>query len=287
MRSPVQIGLKMAAAIACCSALAESELPIDSLPAGAISSSEMSGVKAEICRDHLVDPASVALRLPDGFRLRTAEEFASKDPTLASLLQLNPAAKDYAVGSLCFLLASKFVVDGVPLRSPKPMAFWWVAASGPTQANMQGKANWIQIGSWYSKGNQRFGGIRQTDPMAEFTNIVVKQVSPNAWRLSLMLPTETVTATVRTTSPSTASKNRQPAFMSVLLSGDSAGQFIVFRYQGHHHRQAEASWSASGSGAFSTAFALPNENASFETIFQERWTAQSGLYRFANSDNAR
>jgi hypothetical protein len=256
-----------------------SESSPESLPEGAISISDMSGVRAEICRDHLFDPAAVTLRLPNGFHLRTAEEMASKDPTLANLLQINPGVNGYGFGSICFLSATRFAVDGVKLSGVKPMAFWWAAASGPTKSNMRGKVNWIQIGSWYSKGNRRFEGIRRTDPMAQFADIVVKQIAPDAWRLSLTLPHETLSATVRTTSPSTPSKNKQPAFMSVLMSGDSAEQFTVYRYEGHEHRNAEGTWHATGTGAFSAAFAIPNESTTFATIFQSGWTARSGLYR--------
>jgi len=58
------------AALSCEMAYAAEPL-LGTLPAGSLSKSEMSGVRAEICRDHLFDPASTALRLPTGYRFLT------------------------------------------------------------------------------------------------------------------------------------------------------------------------------------------------------------------------
>ena len=69
--------------------------------------------------------------------------------------------------------------------------------------------------------------------------------------------------------------------MSVPMSGDSAQYFSVFTYAGHRIRNAKGNWRATGAGTFTAAFAIPNEASAFETLFEEGWTARSGLYRFS------
>ena len=253
------------------------------LPAGAISTSETSGVSAEICRDHLFDPVSAGIKLPDGYRLRTAAEVAASDPSLASLLEANPATREFAVGSLCLMSFDTFIVDGQPVARSRDMAaaFWWVVADGPLQPNMRGKLRYVQIGSWYSNDIGHEKQIRRTDPMAQFTQVVVKRLSPDTWHLSLTLPTETLEADIRATSPSKPRNAGGPGFMTVPMSGRKANYFSVYTYAGHRIRDVEGNWRATGKGVFTDSFALPKEATAFGTIFEEAWTARSGLYRFS------
>jgi len=253
------------------------------LPADPISASHMSGVRAEICRDHLFDPALATARLPTGYRLIPAEEVAKTDAPLAGLLRRQPDARRHAVGSLCLMAVEAFDIDGTPVIGPEPMpmAFWWAAAEGPRHPDMRGKARHVQLGSWYPRGTSHAGRILRTDPMARFVDITVRQVEPGSWRLSLALPDETVTASVRAGSQSAPSKGGQPGAMSVPMSGESAAYFTVYSHVGHRHRPAEGRWRAAGAGVFAQAFAIPGEASAFATIFQDGWTAQSGLYRFA------
>jgi hypothetical protein len=272
----------LAATISCGVAHAD-ESNLGKLPVGAISTSETSGVSAEICRDHLFDAASNHLKLPTGYRFRPAEEIASSDPAVAELIRLIPTTKSHAVGSLCLMSIATFIVDDKPVLTSgtMPAAFWWVAAEGPPHAEMRGKVRWVQIGSWYSKETGHIEQIRRTDPMAQFTMIKVERVSPDDWHLSLVLPSETVEADIRTTSPSTPRKASGPGYMSVPMSGDSTEYFSVYTYAGHRIRNAKGDWRATGTGIFTAAFAIPNEASAFETLFQEGWTARSGLYRFS------
>ena len=282
MSPPARLPASLAAA-AICGAATAGELLSASFPAGAISTSELSGVQAEICRNHLFDPAGTSVKLPAGYRLLRAEEVAASDATVAALLRANAVPKTHAFGSLCFVSASTFIVDGVRLSpDPMPLAFWWVAADGPLHATMRGKARWIQIGSWYPRESQRFDSITRTDPMAQFTNITVERIAPDAWRLSLALPSETVHAEVHVTSPGTPSNSTQPGYMSVPMSGDSAGFFSVYAYIGHSHRTARGSWRTTGTGTFTSSFAIQAPAGSFETVFQEGWTGHSALYRFSS-----
>lgn len=248
-----------------------------------VSTSLTSGVRAEICRDHLFDPALASARLPTGYKLLPAEEVARSDASLAGLLRQQPQARRHAVGSLCFMSIETFEIDGTPVIGPEPMpvAFWWAAAEGPRHPDMRGKARYDQLGSWYPRGAAHSGRILRTDPMARFVDIEVRQVGPGDWRLSLALPDETVTASVRAGSQSAPSKGGQPGAMSVPMSGESAAYFTVYSHEGHRHRPAEGRWSATGSGIFAKAFALPGEASTFPTVFQDSWTAKSGLYRFA------
>lgn len=255
---------------------------LGALAPGSLSTADTSDVSAEICRDHLIDPASLTARLPPGYRLRTAEEVAAADPALASWLARNPSVKQFAVGSLCFMSFRTFVIDGKRVRGSgdRAAAFWWAAAEGPLHADMRGKARWVQLGSWYSNSIGSARRIRRSDPMAQFTGIDITRTAADAWRLRLALPTETVLADIQTTSPSVPRQSSGPGFMSVPMTGESADFFSVYTYAGHHSRDARGTWRAEGTGVFSAAFALPDEASVLGTVFQEGWTARSGLYRF-------
>ena len=270
------------AAIACVTVSAAEPRP-GALPAGSISTSWMSGVRAEICRDHLFDPALATARLPSGYRLLRAEEVAQSDASLAGLLRQQPDARRHAVGSLCFLSAEVFDIDGAAVVGAEPLAaaFWWAAAEGPRHPDMRGKARYVQLGSWYPRGTPHSDPILRTDPMARFVDIGMKQVEPGSWHLSLALPDGTVTASVTAGAKSAPSKGGQPGAMSVPMSGESADHFTVYAHAGHRHRPAQGQWSATGTGVFAKAFAIPGEAAAFATVFQDSWSARSGLYRFA------
>jgi hypothetical protein len=259
---------------------------LGTLPPNSLSTSDTSGVDAEICRDHLFDPSSLSLDLPAGYRLRTAEEVSATDPALAEWLSQHPSAKRFAVGSLCFMSFRTFIIDGKPLRGSrdKAAAFWWAAAEGPLHADMRGKARWVQLRSWYSRSLDHKRAIRRTDPMAQFTDIEIAHAAADDWHLRLVLPNETVEADIHTTSPSVPRKSSGPGYMSVPMSGKSMEYFSVFTYAGHHSRDAQGEWRAAGTGVFSSALALPNEASVLGTVFQEGWTARSGLYRFSNSN---
>lgn len=244
----------------------------------------MHDVTAEICRDHLFDPTRFTATLPPGYRLAAASEAAKRDPALSALLQKSPKLGAYAVGSLCFVSAGGFQVDGVSLLAGGrvPLAFWWAAAEGPRHAAMRGKATWVQLRSWYPSALTNRVAVLAADPMAEFSDIQVEQVQSDQWRVRLALPGETVTAEVSGSGHPAPSRAAQPGYMSVPMSGSAAGYFTVFTYFGHHHQAARGHWRAEGTGVFSEAFAIEGEAAAFSTVFQSGWSARSGLYRFSS-----
>lgn len=261
------------------------EVAYGELPPGAESVSEQTGVRAEICRDHLLDPSLATGRLPDGYRFATAAELAAKDEALATLLARNPRYASRAVGSLCFILAEAFVVDDVRAHDsgPTAMAFSWArvtpSSDAGTDPRMKGKISWVQLGSWYSDRGTDRARIRHTDPMARFVQLGVHEAAPDRWRLRMSLPDGVVQADVRVSGPRVRRNASQPGFMTVLFSGDSADAFTVFTYFGHHHREATGRWTASGRNPFASAFRVGGEAEAFGTIFQDGWQARAGLYR--------
>lgn len=263
-----------------CGTVSAAENSYGTLPLGMRSVSAVSEVPVEISRDHLFDPAAVTGRLPPGYRLITAEEYAKDDPAVAGYLKANPSYARHGVGSLTFMLAGKFTVDGVRVHpsGTTPMAFWWVRAVGPRDARMQGKVEWLQLRSWYSRDLTERSRILATDPMAEFVELQVVQAERNLWRLHLVLDNEVVDAEVRSRGEPTARRATGQQFMSVPMSGAGAGSFWVITYLGHHHQPASGPWRSQGSGVFSAAFQIPHEAEVFGTGFQSRWSALSGLY---------
>jgi hypothetical protein len=253
------------------------------LPDGSLSTSEMGGVSAEICRDHLFDPQAANVALPAGYRLISAAEAANADPSLAALLRRNPRQSGYALGSLCFLSVASFVVDNTAVHSvnPMPIAFWWASAEGPRHASMRGRAGWVQLGSWYPSNAHHRSVILKTDPMARFVDLDVQQTAPNTWNVRLVLAHETVVAEVQSSGQPARSKAAESGYMTVPMSGESADYFSVFTYFGHIHRPAKGTWKATGTGVFSDALAVPDESSVFKTVFQQGWSSKSGLYQFS------
>jgi len=256
------------------------------LEPGAISRSEQSGVQCELCRDHLFDPAMAPVRLPEGYRLISAAEYAKEDSSVAALLAKHPRYEGYAVGSLCFMSVDTFLVDGVRVHGdgPTAMAFWWAHADTTpgTQPDpsMKGRVQWLQLGSWYSSRGTDRDRIRSTDPMAEFVDVRVTRRGPHEWEMRLPLDREVVRATVRGDGVRVKRRSNGPGFMTVPFTGNSAGTFTVFTYFGHHHQEATGTWRASGRGVFHDAFGVPEESSVFGTFYQDGWQAKSGLYRF-------
>lgn len=257
------------------------EIAFGVLPAGAKSLNVVTDVRAEICRDHLFDPSRLGTHLPKDYRLILASEYVQQDPSVADLLKSDPKYSGYAVGSLCFMSVGSFVVDGVSVESqgPIPMAFWWARASGPHDPRMQGKVEWLQLASWYPRNLVARERVLATDPTALFVDLEVKEAEAGLWRVLLTLPSERIEAVVRASGQRTRRNSPEPGFMSVPFAGEGAGSFWVITYFGHHHQAAQGQWHAEGSGVFSHALQIPGEASVFGTIFQDGWSALSGLYR--------
>lgn len=269
------------AALTCCTAHAV-DPRFGELPANPVSTSETRGVIAEICREHVFEPAAAQLTLPKGYRFVLVAEAAPTNPQLAMLLRSRPDHGQYAIGSLCFLAFDTMRVNEASVHSGSylPTAFWWASVIGPRHADMRGKTDWVQIGSWYSAKAQNRAEIRQADPMAEFVDVEMNQFETDAWRVRLVLPAEVVSAEVRVSGPRKLSKAAQPGYMTVAMSSASANYFSVFTYFGHQHRSAVGIWRATGRGLFSRAFSSQDDSPAFGTVFQEGWSSRSGLYRF-------
>jgi hypothetical protein len=250
------------------------------LPPGARSVSELSDVAAEICRDHLFDPATTGVSLPAGYRWVTVEESAKSDPAVATFLREHPQVARYALGSVCFLSVGRFLVDGVsPVPAGRtPMAFWWARVEGPRDGRMRGPLEWIQLASWYSREVPNRAAVLATDPTAEFVDLAVDETKPGVWRLHLALDGETLEAEVSCHGEPEPRRSSADNFMSVAMGGKAAGQFWVITYFGHHHRPAAGTWRATGRGVFTTAWQIPGEAGTFGTLFQSGWSALSGLY---------
>jgi len=257
------------------------------LAPGAISTAEQSGVRAELCRDHLVDPAHARMKLPPNYALLSASRLAADDPALAAFLKGHPQYASYFVGSLCFMLSDKFDVDGaraITSGRPAPMAFWWAHAerTGDADPRMRGKAQWVQLASWYPNDGVDRALITKTDPMAQFVELTVTEAKPATWHAKLKLADETVEASIVLSGEPVKRKSAEPGFMTVAFSGEAADTFTVFTYFGHHHQQAQGTWTAKGDGVFTGAFNIGEEASAFETFAQSRWQARSGLYKWRN-----
>lgn len=268
------------AVLAAASPTLAADVTFGALPSGASSTNLVSEVSAEICRDHLFDAARVRAKLPAGYRLLPAREYAKEESAVADLLTRSPRYSEYAVGSLCLLSVGRFEVDGVRVHPPgqTPMAFWWVRGIGPRDPRMQGKVEWLQLASWYSRELTARQEVLATDPMAKFVDLSVTQAEPGHWRLRLVLPGETIEADVEGRGPRSRRESPQPGFMSVPFTGAASDRFWVITYFGHHHQPALGRWRARGRGVFSESLAIPGEGTTFATVFQDGWSALAAVY---------
>lgn len=255
------------------------------LPPGAASTSEMSGVACEICLDHLVEAAALPGRMPRGFRAITLAEAAEGDSVMQARLAQHPELAPLVIGSLCFLVADTFLVDGADaLRGRRtPMAFWWVQASvadsGALDRRVRGSASYVQLASWYPRRGIDRERIRTTDPMAQFAEIRAERSGPYEWRLLLETPGGRITGHVRGDGVRVARRATGPGFMTVPCSGEEADAFTVYTYSGHHHQGATAEWQAHGPGALARGIERSLREFPMDTFYQDAWRARSGLYR--------
>lgn len=252
------------------------------LAPGAISVAETTGVRAEACRDHLFDPAWFKAALPQGYRLITASALAADDAAVAALAPKGSPYHSYAAASLCFMSVDAWIIDGkLANADPVPMAFWWarVERTAPPDPRMKGKIEWLQLASWYPTIGLDRAATLATDPMARFVALSVEEAEAGHWKMRMQLADERVEADVRASGPRQRRKGPQPGSMTVPFSGAQSAFFAVFTYFGHNHRRATGTWSATGSGVFSKALAIPGEARAFGTIFQDGWQAKSALYR--------
>lgn len=252
------------------------------LPHGALSSSKLSDIRAEICRDHLFDPKAIRPNLPAGFRLVSAATYSRNDAGIAALIARDARYADYGVGSLCFVSGGSFLVDEIRVNPDEltSMAFWWAQVEGPRDPRMRGTVNWVQLASFYAAEVSHRAQITATDPMAQFVEVRIAKVDTDLWQARLVLENEVVEAEVRVSGQPRSRNGPQPGFMSVPFSGGSAEYFTVFSFFGHQHRPATGKWQAKGRGVFTESLQIPGEANVLGTHFQSDWQALSGLYRF-------
>jgi hypothetical protein len=257
------------------------------LAQGALSSVDVSDVHAELCVDHLVDPRSLHVRLPVGYRLMQAASLAASDPAIGSVLQRDSRYTTFVVSTLCFVSAGRFVVDGVPAQTSGPtrLAFWWARADGPPEAHrdarMKGEVASVQLASWYARQQAARARILALDPMAQFVDLDIREADPNLWRVRISLTRQTIEGEVRLSGQRTPMNRPAPAFTTLPFTGAHAAYFQVFTYFGHHNQPAAGVWRAQGSGPLTTGIGTPDANLIVGTVFEDGWQTRAALYKLA------
>ncbi len=255
------------------------------LPDGALSVAETSGVDAELCQDHALDPTFAATQIPPGVRLLSAGELAVRDAALRDALAKRPALAGDAIGSLCFQRVQRFTVDGVLANpeGPTPMAFWWVRVAptdgGAVDPRMRGSRGFVQLRSWYAREGVDRARILAADPQAEFVDLSVVPIDPQHWSVALAIGDTAIRGDVRGRGERRAIPRSGPAAMTVRSGRPKAAFFTVFVYFGHHERPASASWQAEGGSPLARALGDRERWLGLEPVFQDGWQARSGLYR--------
>ena len=218
--------------------------------------------------DFLFDPSSVSVRLPDVYRLLTVADRAKQDAAVRARLEQDPRHATNALGTLCFVALSSFIVDDVLVHQPgvAEMAFWWARTEGPSDSDMRGPLEWVQLASWYGSDFTERQRIVAADPMAQFADVEISQREPDLWRLRLTLTEEIVEAEVRTSGDRIKRNAPEPGFTTVVLSSEGAGQFMVFTYFGHHSRLAKGTWQARGPASSAKSFRSPVCSAQYSRM---------------------
>ena len=163
------------------------------LPGTPLSRTITSGVRAEICQQHLIPPNVRTRSLPAGYRLQTVADRAATSSHFRDLLLERPEYATHGFGSLCFLEAESLVVNGTPVRASGLLvsAFWWATVVPTDRApaadpRVRGTIKYAQLASWYAAGADR-ALITASDPMAEYAAVEVNTLGHRHWRVALSL----------------------------------------------------------------------------------------------------
>lgn len=256
------------------------------LPDTPLSRTITSGVRAEICQQHLI-PAGVQTRpLPAGYRLQTVADRAATSKHFRELLRERPEYATHGFGSLCFLEAQSLVVNGKPVRPSGFLvsAFWWTAVvptdrAPPGDPRVRGTIRYAQLASWYAGGVDR-ALVAASDPMAEYATVEMTSLGHRHWRVTLSLPDGKVDGEIRGNGDRkklhTGSEAR---FMTVASTGAYAKYFTVYSYHGHYGESASGEWSSSGEAPVALAARQTGATLGLDTEIQDSWQSLSGVYR--------
>jgi hypothetical protein len=122
------------------------------LPTSAVSRSE-TGRSDEIVLLLVFDPALVKDQLPDGLRLRTLEEYATRDPSVADYLRAHPERGNWARGYFEIIRSESYQVDNRSARFGKRggMAVWYAYAVRTDSSDQRPHGgNLLALGYWLS-----------------------------------------------------------------------------------------------------------------------------------------
>jgi hypothetical protein len=257
------------------------------LPDTPLSQTITSGVRAEICQQHLI-AANVRTRsLPAGFRLLTVADRASTSKQFRDLLLERPEYATYGFGSLCFLEAESVVVNGMPVRASGLLlsAFWWAAvvptdSAPPRDPRVRGTTRHAQLASWYAAEVIDRALITASDPMAEYAPVEITSLGHRHWRVALSLPNGKVEGEIRGKGDRTKMyPGSEVRFMTVASTGEHAKYFTVYSYYGHYGESASGEWSSLGEAPVALAAKHTGAALGLNTEVQDSWRSLSGVYQ--------
>jgi|GEM_PF-1920222 len=257
------------------------------LPDTPLSRTITSGVRAEICQQHLIAATVRTRSLPAGYRMLTVADRAAISKQFRELLLEHPEYSTHGFGSLCFLEAASLIVDGVAVRTSGPVlsAFWWatvVPLDGmhPRDARVRGTIRYAQLASWYATEIVDRSLIAASDPMAEYGRVEVQSLGHRYWRVALSLPDGKVEGEIRGNGDRTKMyPGSEARFMTVASTGESAMYFTVYSYSGHYGESATGEWSSSGEAPVAIAAKLTGAALGLPTEVQDSWQSLSGVYQ--------
>jgi hypothetical protein len=253
------------------------------LPPNPLSRWDMSGVRAEICNEQLIEPSLIAGKVPSGFRLITVRERSQSDSNVAKKLEAHPKSANYGFATLCFVMLDSLEIEGVRANTHGSIAFafWWasVAATAPFDKRALGGVESVQLASWYPKSVISRTKVLAIGPTAEFTSLEMVTPKPGVWGVRLKMGEGEIRGSFRASGERKQATYPLPAFMTVPFKNADSTYFTVFTFFGHHVQNLEGEWHASGRHALVQAIAETNRSFPMPTILADGWRAHAGIYK--------
>ena len=243
----------------------------------------LAGVRAEAGVVFAMDPAHLAGRLPEGFRVFTLGRRAARgDTAVQAIIAARPELADYVITMLAVARLDSLDVEG-DASPPQPSltALWWVPAqlidtnsALPDSRARRGEQQ-VELAFWSAEDDfaRRLHAVM---PSAAAAAISMQwSGGDSTWRLRLVVPDATVVGECRLTGPAVPSDGPLPQFSTVWSGSSVPGAFVVYTYYGHRTQECSGAWRATGTGALARAL---QTGVVLWTNNQTGWRAHAAAY---------
>ena len=248
------------------------------LPPDPIGTMYISGVKAEIVINLLVDRSFLLNPIPEGFTLGKPPAYYTKH------LDNIPDTTQLAFTSLLIIIADSIVINDIPIKSINgslpAITLLWVWVEEPRE-----------VFDNRAMGNQ--GYISQMDcyPNSDLVNKYkalgipaeygITEASPRSdgWNAIFKINNSEMKIVTKNKNEPTPMNYTLPAFMTVWYSTKRPSLFTIFTYYGHYVQDCDIQIETSGNHKLIKLIQNGLIHDHLPADIQSEWRAKSGIYR--------